>query len=73
MRTTLNLDRDLLEEAREILGAGSLTETIEVALKRVVAEGRARRAWEELLESDLSWDSVEDLLHHRRSLGGRTP
>jgi Arc/MetJ family transcription regulator len=73
VRTTLNLDRDLLEEAREILGAGSLTETIEVALKRVVAEGRARRAWEELLESDLSWDSVEDLLHHRRSLGGRTP
>ena len=73
MRTTLNLDRDLLEEAREILGAGSFTETIEVALKRVVAEGRASRAWEGLLESDLSWDSVEDLLHHRRSLGGRTP
>jgi hypothetical protein len=73
VRTTLNLDRDPLEEAREILGAGSLTETIEVALKRVVAEGRARRAREALLESDLSWDSVEDLLHHRRSLGGRTP
>jgi hypothetical protein len=73
VRTTLNLDRDPLEEAREILGAGSLTEPIEVALKRVVAEGRARRAREALLESDLSWDSVEDLLHHRRSLGGRTP
>ncbi len=73
MRTTLNLDRDLLREAQEVLGAGSLTETIEVALRRVVEEGRARQAWEKLLESDLSWESVDDLLHHRRSLGGRTP
>ena len=41
--TTLDLDRDLLDEAAQALGTTRTTETIHAALREVVA--RRRRAW----------------------------
>lgn len=71
MRTTLDLDRGLLERAREVLGAASFTETIERALGQVVASADAARAWSCLEGAEMSWDTVEELLEHRRRYGGR--
>lgn len=72
MRTTLDLDRQLLEKAKDVLGAASFTDAIEIALREVVGRAEARSAWEQLIGSDMSWDSVEDLLAYRRRYGGRT-
>lgn len=41
--TTLDLDRDLLNDAAEALGTTRTTETVHAALREVVA--RRRRAW----------------------------
>lgn len=72
MRTTLDLDRDLLDEAKRALGVDSFTEAIEVSLREAVARASHRKAWDQLMGSDLSWESVEELLDHRRRHGGRT-
>lgn len=72
MRTTLDLDRELLERAKEALGASSFTEAIETSLREAVARAEHRRAWEALLGSEGSWESVEDLLEYRRKHGGRS-
>jgi Arc/MetJ family transcription regulator len=71
MRTTLDLDRELLEKAKEALGARSFTEAIETALREAVARAEARRGWEELAGAELSWDSVEELRRYRARHGGR--
>jgi hypothetical protein len=72
MRTTLDLDRDLLEKAKEALGARSFTEAIERALKEALHRAEARRGWDELIGSGLSWERVDDLLRYRDRHGGRT-
>lgn len=71
MRTTLDLDRTLLEKAKDALGASSFTEAIETALRDAVARAEVRRGWEAVIGSDLSWESVEELLEYRRRYGGR--
>lgn len=71
MKTTLDLDRALLEEARDVLGTASFTEAIETALREAVARSRYRGAWEELVGSELSWEGVDELLDYRRRYGGR--
>lgn len=71
MRTTLDLDRQLLEEAKEALGAASFTEAIETALQESLARTRHRRAWEALQGSGHSWGSVDELLDYRRQHGDR--
>lgn len=71
MRTTLDLDRDLLERAKEALGARSFTEAIERALREAVRRTDAKAAWEALRRSDRSWESVDELLEYRRRHGGR--
>ena len=48
--TTLDLDRDLLQEAAEALGTTRTTETVHAALREVVA--RRHRAW--LAQRDFS-------------------
>ena len=73
MRTTLDLDRSLLVRAKKALGAQSFTEAIETALREAVARAESRTAWEQLIGSELSWKSVDDLLDFRRRHGGRTP
>jgi uncharacterized protein (DUF1778 family) len=41
--TTLDLDRDLLRDAADVLGTTRTTDTVHAALREVVA--RNRRAW----------------------------
>ncbi len=72
MRTTLDLDRALLEEAKVALGVESFTEAIEMALRQVVSRTRAAEAWRTLEGSDLSWESTEELKEYRRTLGDRS-
>ena len=72
MRTTLDLDRELLERARDSLGVSTFTEAIELALRRAVEQEDAAAAWFELKGSDLSWESVDDLLEYRARFGGRS-
>jgi len=43
MRTTLDIDAELLERARKDSGARTKTETIELGLKALVERGAARR------------------------------
>lgn len=43
MRTTLDIDRDLLEEAQRACGAGTLTATIELGLRALIAADKRRR------------------------------
>ena len=71
MRTTLDIDRTLLERAKEVLDAASFTEAIERALTEAVARAEVRRGWEGVMASDLSWGSVDELLEYRRRHGGR--
>jgi uncharacterized protein (DUF1778 family) len=41
--TTLDLDRDLLDQAAEVLGTTRTTDTVHAALREVIA--RRRRSW----------------------------
>ncbi len=72
MRTTLDLDRELLEKTREALGAGTFTETIERALRLTLEQTRASQGWAMLAGSDLSWESPEAVKAYRREWGGRS-
>jgi Arc/MetJ family transcription regulator len=63
MRTTLDIDRGLLDEAVTRIGARSKREAIEVALREAV-ELRKRRSLQQLLgsfELDLTLDELERL------------
>jgi Arc/MetJ family transcription regulator len=51
-RTVLDVDRDLLKEAKRILAQPSLTATINEALRRVVAEEAHRQLLEHFAEMD---------------------
>jgi Arc/MetJ family transcription regulator len=43
MRTTLNLDEDLIRQARELSGIREKTALIHAALREMIARGAARR------------------------------
>jgi Arc/MetJ family transcription regulator len=61
-RTTINLDSELVAQAREVLKAKNTTDTVHDALRDVVRRERLRR----LAERD--WDmTLEDLKELRRS------
>ena len=62
-RTTLNLDADLAADAKRVLGAKSVTETIHLALGHVIRQERLDR----LAERDVSSLTPEmlDRLRHR--------
>jgi Arc/MetJ family transcription regulator len=51
-KTALRLDDDLLDQAREILGTSSATETIHAALAEVVARRGRERLFERLRTQD---------------------
>lgn len=69
MRTTLNLDRDLLERAKAALGAGTYTETIERSLTAAIARADMERKLEVVRGRDLVW-SLEELTAYRRKARG---
>jgi Arc/MetJ family transcription regulator len=60
--TTVNLDRDLLREAMEVLGTTQVTETIHRALEEVVRQWHLRR----LLTHDLP-DLTPEMLEKVRA------
>jgi Arc/MetJ family transcription regulator len=60
-KTALRLDEELLDQAREVLGTSSATETIHAALAEVVARRGRERLFERLRTQDgvdLADDSV---------------
>jgi Arc/MetJ family transcription regulator len=61
-RTTVNLDTELVGEAREILGARNTTDTVHAALRDVVRRERLRR----LSEWDCGGMTLEDLKEMRK-------
>src|ERR1700733_14184902 len=61
-RTTINLDMELVTQAREVLETGNTTDTVHAALRDVVRRDRLRRL------SERDWDfTLEDLKEMRRS------
>jgi Arc/MetJ family transcription regulator len=61
-RTTINLDVDLVSQAREILSTANTTDTVHGALRDVIRRERLRR----LAEWDLGGMTLEDLQEMRR-------
>jgi len=59
-RTSLNLDVDLVAQAREVLGSNGTTETIHRALEDVVRRERLRRLAAEPFE-DLTPEALAEL------------
>jgi Arc/MetJ family transcription regulator len=59
-RTSLNLDLDLVAEARAVLGSNGTTDTIHRALEDVVRREKLRRLAEEKFE-DLTPEVLERL------------
>lgn len=56
-RTTINLDMELVAQAREVLEAGNTTDTVHGALREVVRSDRLRR----LAERKWEWLTPERL------------
>ena len=71
VRTTIEIDRELLERVKCALGASTYRETVERALERVDRLSEIADALDALEGSDLSWD-VEELLGYRRLDRGDT-
>lgn len=65
MRTTIEIDRDLLERVKRALGTSTYRETVERALERVDHLSEMESALDALEGSRLSWE-LEDLLDYRR-------
>lgn len=65
MRTTIEIDRDLLERVKRALGTSTYRETVERALERVDRLSEMESALDALEGSRLSWE-LKDLLDYRR-------
>lgn len=65
MRTTVDLERSLLDRAKEALGAATYREAITVALEAAVSRAETRRLLDELEGSDAVW-GLDELLSYRR-------
>lgn len=65
MRTTVDLDRSLLERAKKALGTATYREAITRALEEAVSRADLRRLLNDLEASDATWD-LDALLSYRR-------
>lgn len=63
-RTTINLDRDLVDEASEALGTSRLVETVHAAMADVVRRQKLRQLAEQDFP-DLSLEKVKELRRPR--------
>ncbi len=72
MRTTVDLDRSLLERAKEALGTATYREAITQALREAVSRADMRRLLDKLEDSDATWD-LDALLSYRRLEHGHGP
>ena len=70
MRTTLDIDRDLLERAKTALGATTYTEAIERSLDQAIAGAETDRLLDDLRGQDLVW-SVDELREFRHTGRGQ--
>lgn len=66
MRTTLDIDRALLERAKEALGVSTYTEAIERSLDQAIARAELEAVLEAVRGEDLVW-SVDELQAYRRT------
>jgi Arc/MetJ family transcription regulator len=69
MRTTVDLDRRLLERAKAALGTSTYREAITRALEEAVSRADMRILLDDLEGSDMTWGLAE-LLAYRRVEGG---
>ncbi len=60
MKTTVDVNRELADEAAEILGTKSLKDTVNGALREVVAAARRRRLAERIREGTLPVPTPEE-------------
>lgn len=65
MRTTVDLDRGLLERAKEALGTTTYRAAITRALEEAVSRAELRRLVDELEGTDAVWD-LDSLTSYRR-------
>jgi Arc/MetJ family transcription regulator len=72
IRTTVDLDRDLLDRAKKALDARTYREAITRALTEAVDRADLRRLIDALEGSDASWD-LEELFSYRRARRGDAP
>ncbi len=63
-RTTINLDMELVAQAREVLEAGNTTETVHAALRDVVRREDLRKLTEWELE-DLTLEGIKEMRRSR--------
>lgn len=65
MRTTLDIDRDLLDRAKAAMGATTYTEAIERALQGALRSAELERALSAVCGRDDVW-SLDELRSYRR-------
>jgi len=63
-RTSLNLDVDLVAEARDVLGTNGTTETVHRALEAVIRREHLRRLTQRTFE-DLTPEALDELRRWR--------
>jgi Arc/MetJ family transcription regulator len=66
-RTTIDLDLDLLEEARELLGTTTIRETVDKALRDVRRRAALRRLADRVREGKLGAPTPDELAEMRRN------
>lgn len=68
MRTTLDLDRDLLNRAKAALNAATFTEAIERSLEHAIARAEVEALLDTVAGEDLVWDlgDLRAFRHHGR-------
>lgn len=69
-RTSINLDLDLIAQAKEVLGTTETTETIHLALREVVRQARLRRLVSRRFELE---PGELELLRRPRTAGASAP
>jgi Arc/MetJ family transcription regulator len=65
MKTTIDVDRELADEAASILGTRSLKETVNEALRQTVRRDRLRRLARRVREGTLAAPTPEELAELR--------
>lgn len=65
MRTTIEIDRRMLERAKRALDAKTYKQAVERALEQAIQQADLRQLVDELEGSDLTWD-LDELLAYRR-------
>jgi Arc/MetJ family transcription regulator len=68
MRTTLDIDKKLLAQARKALNAGTMKEAVEKALREAVRRRRARKLLDFEGKVDMTWTLGTFLKERRRDV-----